>query len=119
MPQIFEKDNPSNIYLKIDTQGYDREVLKGASDSLDRISAIQTEMSVTAIYDGMPGYIEMLNFLGNKNFVPSGFFPVNPKPALQLIEFDCCLVNSNLLELSTVGIVDKRKNGELPIKSPV
>jgi hypothetical protein len=119
IPHIYIKDNPSNIYLKIDTQGYDREVLNGASEFLHRIVALQTEMSVTAIYDGMTGYIEMLKYLNDKHFIASGFFPVNSKPALRLIEFDCCLVNADLLDHNILDTVDTGKKGDPTNKMPI
>jgi FkbM family methyltransferase len=38
------------FYLKIDTQGYEREVLAGASETLKRIPAVQMELSVRPLY---------------------------------------------------------------------
>ncbi len=38
------------ILLKMDVQGYEDEVLRGASKSLSRIDAIQTEMSISSTY---------------------------------------------------------------------
>jgi FkbM family methyltransferase len=40
------------IYLKIDTQGYEESVLKGASSSLRHIDTIQLEMSLLPLYQG-------------------------------------------------------------------
>ena len=41
-----------NVYLKIDTQGFERKVLKGAERSLGRIRAVQMEMSLVPLYAG-------------------------------------------------------------------
>ncbi len=41
-----------NVYLKIDTQGFERKVLKGAERSLGRIRAVQMEMSLVPLYSG-------------------------------------------------------------------
>ncbi len=41
-----------NIYLKIDTQGYESRVLKGAEASLKHIHTVQLEMSLVPLYDG-------------------------------------------------------------------
>ncbi len=39
-----------SIYLKIDTQGYERHVLKGAKMSLERIDTVQLELSLVPLY---------------------------------------------------------------------
>jgi FkbM family methyltransferase len=41
-----------NIYMKIDTQGYESQVLKGAARSLAQIDTIQIEMSLAPLYAG-------------------------------------------------------------------
>ena len=40
------------IALKIDTQGYEAEVLAGLNKWSDSVKVIQTEMSLTALYEG-------------------------------------------------------------------
>lgn len=40
----------SNVYLKIDTQGFERRVIAGARNSLDQIDTIQLEMSLVPLY---------------------------------------------------------------------
>src|SRR5262249_379235 len=50
-------------YLKIDTQGFDIEVLRGAVASLPSMKALQTEASVIGIYKGMPPYMETIRYL--------------------------------------------------------
>jgi FkbM family methyltransferase len=41
-----------NIYMKIDTQGYEAQVLKGAARSLEHIDTVQIEMSLAPLYAG-------------------------------------------------------------------
>jgi FkbM family methyltransferase len=77
----------NNMLLKLDTQGFDLEVLRGAEGILDQIQAIQTELSFLAIYDGMPAYNEVSQELKNRGFVVSGMYPVT-LTNLQAIEFD-------------------------------
>lgn len=60
-PTLLPEDGP--LYLKIDTQGYEREVLKGATGLLNRLAAIQVEMSLVPLYDGAPTFIEMTTFI--------------------------------------------------------
>ena len=58
-----KRDISGSVFLKIDTQGFDLEVLKGGTRSLAEISAVQTELSCQNLYRGMPGYIEVLSAL--------------------------------------------------------
>lgn len=81
------------VYLKIDTQGYDIQVLKGASRSLPGIRALQTEASVIPIYKDMPSHMETLNVLSNSRFTLSAMFPVTHDRASRIIEYDCVAVN--------------------------
>ena len=80
-------------YLKLDTQGFDMEVLRGGRDSLPMMRALQTEASVIAIYKGMPNYLEMIEYLDERGFDVSGFYTVGRDSALRLVEFDCVMIN--------------------------
>jgi FkbM family methyltransferase len=82
-----------NIYLKLDTQGFDLEVLKGATNTLQSLRALQTEASVRKIYDGMPRYDETIRFLEERGFVMSGIYPNNAGHFPLLVEFDCYMIN--------------------------
>jgi len=84
----------SQIYLKMDTQGYDLDVLRGATRTIAKIAALQTEASVRPIYHGMPTYEEMLRFTGAAGFEMSGLFTVSLDEFLRIVEFDCVMVNA-------------------------
>ena len=56
------------IFLKIDTQGYEREVLAGAEQSLDFIATLQLEMSLAPLYEGEMPFPEMYELLGRKGY---------------------------------------------------
>ena len=77
-----------NVFLKIDTQGYDMEVLRGAGEALDQIRAIQTEASVQPLYEKMTPYPVILDFLVERGFQIAGMFPVVRDSELRLVEFD-------------------------------
>jgi FkbM family methyltransferase len=81
-------------YLKLDTQGWDLEVLEGAHRALDYIVALQTEVAVQPIYDEMPLMQDSLSAITGRGFTPSGFFPVTLDSAMALIEFDLVAVRS-------------------------
>jgi FkbM family methyltransferase len=80
-------------YLKLDTQGFDLNVLKGAVNSLQSFRALQTEASIKPIYEGMPDYRETIDHLTSAGFELSGMFPVSHDKTLRLIEFDCLMIN--------------------------
>lgn len=84
---------PGPAFLKIDTQGYDLEVLKGAEITLQTVRALQLEVSVRPIYEGMPDFRGVLDYLISRGFALSAMFPVNQDQSQRLIEFDCVLVN--------------------------
>jgi FkbM family methyltransferase len=95
LPPLLERHSPRGIFLKLDTQGYDLEVLKGGTTfSLPQIVALQTEASVRPIYDRAPGYQETLSFLDDHGFVMSGIFPNNAGHFPLLVEFDCHMVQA-------------------------
>lgn len=78
-----------NIYLKIDTQGYENMVLEGAKESLEHISGIQIEMALIPSYEGSLTFEEMSDKLKNLGFklttIESGHY--NKKTG-ELIEVD-------------------------------
>jgi FkbM family methyltransferase len=80
------------FYLKLDTQGFDLEVVKGAHASLPGIRALQTEASVTPIYRGSPDFATTIRELQQCGFELSGIFPNNPDHFPRMLEFDCCMV---------------------------
>jgi hypothetical protein len=81
------------VYLKMDTQGYDLEVVKGCGTALRSIRALQTEASLRAIYEGAPHFTTMTSYLRNEGFDLTGVFPVSRDAMMRLIECDCVMVN--------------------------
>ncbi|MDQ2719836.1 MAG: FkbM family methyltransferase [Bacteroidota bacterium] len=56
------------IFLKIDTQGFEKEVLNGSIESLSKITGIQLELSIIPLYNGGILYLEMIEFLKSNGF---------------------------------------------------
>ena len=61
-------NNNSKVFLKIDVQGYEMEILKGAEICLKNIQGIQIEMSLESLYEGSVLYKEMIKYLEEKGF---------------------------------------------------
>jgi FkbM family methyltransferase len=102
MPMLRERLNFHRPYLKLDTQGFDMEVLQGGSAMLPGIRALQTEASVIGIYKGMPGYMDAIRHLDGLGFDVTGFYPVSRDRSLRLIEFDCVMLTRAALSASAV-----------------
>jgi FkbM family methyltransferase len=52
-----------DLMLKIDTQGYEKEVLGGSAGLLDRVVAMQLELSLVPLYEHAPTLVEMVSYL--------------------------------------------------------
>jgi FkbM family methyltransferase len=81
------------VYLKMDTQGYDVEVIRGAEGVLPKILAIQSELPGICHYSNQPQLCEALSFYWSQGYRPTGFFPVNHElDGLTVTEWDCVLI---------------------------
>lgn len=54
--------------LKIDVQGYELHVLRGAIESLPRVDHIFVEAGIQRLYEGAPSFAEVFEFLTAKGF---------------------------------------------------
>ncbi|HEY4289595.1 MAG TPA: FkbM family methyltransferase [Puia sp.] len=78
-----------NVFLKIDTQGYEKNVLDGAEKSLPRIKGIQVEMSLVPLYSGEMLFPDMLSHLTSKGYMMFHMEPVFTSPTTgQLLQVD-------------------------------
>ena len=51
------------LFLKVDSQGYEREVLLGGGELLSRVSVMQLELSLSLLYEGAPLFEELIGFV--------------------------------------------------------
>lgn len=58
----------SRLYIKIDTQGFERQVFNGSLRSLDKISGFQMELSLVPLYEGETLMYEMVDLLREHGF---------------------------------------------------
>ena len=80
-------------FLKIDTQGWELEVLRGAGNVLDQLAGLQLEAAVTPVYEDVPSLAQTLEHAAGLGFGLTGVFPVNRDSMLRLIELDCVFIN--------------------------
>ncbi|GAB3513163.1 FkbM family methyltransferase [Spirosoma knui] len=57
-----------NLYVKIDTQGFERQVIKGCVQSLDRIKGFQLELSLQPLYEQETLMPEMIYVLKQEGY---------------------------------------------------
>jgi FkbM family methyltransferase len=86
------------LLIKVDTQGYEMEVLKGAAALLPRTSAIQVELSLVPLYQDAPTFTEMLSFVQSRGYQLFGMVPefVDRRTG-QLLQVDAFFVRHDRL----------------------
>lgn len=85
--------NDDKIWMKIDTQGFEKQVLEGAKESLSKISVLQIEMSLTPLYQNEPLFSELYPFVVDKNFELFTIEPgINNVETGQLLQLDCIFI---------------------------
>ena len=72
LPYLSGKDS---VYLKIDTQGFERQVLNGAVGILPRICGVQLELSLTPLYKGETSFRDMLDHMTVLGYELHGLTP--------------------------------------------
>jgi FkbM family methyltransferase len=76
-------------FLKIDTQGYEAQVLSGLGDRISVLTGLQIELSVVPLYEGQQLYTYFLNLLAEEGFVLWSLIPGLRDPNNgRLLQFD-------------------------------
>jgi len=63
------------LFVKIDTQGSEHQVLRGASDGLSRVVGLQLELSMIPLYEGQPLVESLIESVRAMGFVPMSLEP--------------------------------------------
>lgn len=58
----------ARVYLKLDVQGFEAEVLDGSPRTLRQSVAVEIEMSLTPLYAGSPSWIDIMRRLEGNGF---------------------------------------------------
>ena len=82
-------------FLKLDTQGFDLEVLAGAGSRRDDLVGVQTEASVIPLYESMPPLDETVSRLKSWGFTLSDASVVSRDDTMRAIEFDLVFLNDH------------------------
>lgn len=82
-------------YLKLDTQGFDLDVMRGGKRVMSSIPALQTEISFIPIYENIPDYRTAIMEFEKRGFGVADIFLVATDDKHRAVEFDCVMVRSD------------------------
>lgn len=92
------------LLIKIDVQGYEIEVLKGAERSLKSTDVLLVEVSIQRIYEGNPLAHEVIAYLGARGFCIYDIASYAQRPRdLALTQIDLVFVRQTSPLMSYVG----------------
>ncbi len=86
------KDWPEErVFLKLDVQGFERDVLEGGAGSLERIVGLMVELPIKHLYEDTWSIHEALAYLQERRFSLAQATPTNYDAADQasMLEMDC------------------------------
>ncbi|SEG49094.1 methyltransferase, FkbM family [Bryocella elongata] len=90
LPELGIDAANTRLYLKIDTQGHDLQVLAGASGILPSVPQFQMELSALCLYEGTPNMEEVIASCRTLGFLPQAIHPVwSNGPERPILEWDC------------------------------
>lgn len=81
--------NFPNTFLKMDVQGFERNVLNGANNLLKMLTGIQSELALVPLYEKQILYDEFMSIMQEDKFITHAIFPgFMNKNTGQLLQFD-------------------------------
>jgi FkbM family methyltransferase len=84
-------------FLKLDTQGYDLEIVTHAKPVISEFIGLQSELAIKKLYETSIDFREALTIYEQCGFALSAFVPNNAGHFPRLIEIDCIMVRADLL----------------------
>ena len=78
-------------FLKIDTQGFEREVLEGARSVIGQLQGVLMELPIRPLYEGVWSVSQAIDYMLALGFVIAQIAPVNVDPydPVSAVEIDC------------------------------
>lgn len=89
------------VYLKLDVQGYELNVLHGAEPILSSIDTVEAELSLVPLYVGAPPLEEVLEYIWSRNFRLASMESVFDDPSTgEMLQADAIFVRDQAPEIS-------------------
>ena len=89
LPDLMDKFNFKNVFLKLDTQGFDLQAFEGVLDEIKCIKGVQTEVSFTQLYKDAPTFDKSLKLFKENGFEVSGMYSLGEYRFPHALEHDC------------------------------
>ncbi len=68
LDELLGPDAPRVDFMKLDVQGYELEILRGAARAMEQAQAVYLEVSLVPVNDGCPLFNEVMQFMDAKGF---------------------------------------------------
>ena len=94
-------------FLKIDTQGSELEILKGLGEYRPLI--IKVEAQVVPMYEDVPNWSELMNYLYKINYMTSEWVEIGPHLTRSPVEMDMIFIPNYLNDLGKKLILSREK----------
>ena len=94
-------------FLKIDTQGSELEILKGLGEYRPLI--IKVEAQVVPMYEDVPNWSELMNYLYKINYMTSEWIEIGPHLTRSPVEMDMIFIPNYLNDLGKKLILSREK----------
>lgn len=91
------------LFLKLDTQGFEDHVLKGATGILEKVVLLELELSLVLLYSGQTLMPEMMNLVASLGFTPVSLdrgFADNLRG--KLLQMDGLFVRNDLVSVDPI-----------------
>jgi FkbM family methyltransferase len=101
LDEVLAGDAGNRLFLKVDTQGYELPVLKGATGLMGRVAFIELELSLVPLYEGQVLLPEMMQAVAAMGFTPIALEPgFADEREGRLLQMDGLFVRTDLLGAS-------------------
>jgi FkbM family methyltransferase len=85
---LADESLPPDVLVKLDTQGYERQVIRGATATLRQTRAVIVEINLYRLYDQQPSFIELATMLNELGFRYAGNLEQTCSPTGEVVYVD-------------------------------
>lgn len=80
----------TRIFLKMDTQGFEKAVMQGAAGCMNRVEAVQAEISLVPLYDGESDLCSFVSYMADAGFSMASIEPgFSDGSTGRMLQVDC------------------------------